>query len=300
MTRTLFTNLLRIISFLAFFMMFAAAVFAYTGKYTAFTVKVTGKGQPMLLIPGATCSGDEWNETVSHYSGQYQCHVFTLAGYAGTAPLANGPYLETIKKQIEAYITDNKLDNVILTGHSIGGFLSLCIAAEMKEHLQKVVVVDAMPFFALTMNPNAPDTFSESKTQAMLAMYNKMDEQALKASQQNMARFLCRDSARWGMIATWGAQSDRKTMAYTMNEMMTSDMRKKISAIKVPVLVMAAYCKSDQYPGYTRESVVSTYGEQYQACTTCIIHVAEDRTKHFIMYDNPEWYFKEMDTFVKK
>jgi hypothetical protein len=34
----------------------------------AFQVKITGKGQPMLFIPGATCSGDEWQATVAHYA----------------------------------------------------------------------------------------------------------------------------------------------------------------------------------------------------------------------------------------
>lgn len=299
MIRTIFTKLLKALCFLALYLLFATWVFAGTGKCNAFTVKVTGKGQPMLLIPGATCSGDEWSQTVQHYSGQYQCHVFTLAGYAGTAPLPGGPYLETIKKQIEQYIVDQKLNNVILTGHSIGGYLALCIASEMKDHLQKAVVVDAMPFFALTMNPGAPDTFSESKAQAMLATYNQMDDKALKQSQIGMAKFLCRDSTRWDMIATWGQQSDRKTMAYTLTEMMSSDIRKKIAAIQVPVLVLAAYCKNEAYPGYTKESVAETYAEQYAACSTCRVHVADGNTKHFIMYDNPDWYFKELDTFVQ-
>src|ERR1044072_5359341 len=91
----------------------------------AFEVKVTGKGQPVLFIPGATCGGDEWDETVAHLKGKYQCHVFTLAGYAGTKPMESGPYLETYKNEIERYIADNKLNNVIVVGHSIGGFLAI-------------------------------------------------------------------------------------------------------------------------------------------------------------------------------
>ena len=41
---------------------------AQTTNNAAFQVKVTGKGKPMLFIPGATCSGDEWQETVGHFS----------------------------------------------------------------------------------------------------------------------------------------------------------------------------------------------------------------------------------------
>ena len=46
-------------------------------------VEVTGKGKPMVLIPGLTCGGDVWNDAVAHYSRSYQCHVVTLGGFAG-------------------------------------------------------------------------------------------------------------------------------------------------------------------------------------------------------------------------
>ncbi len=191
-------------AFIFAFLFFASIVFAQSSKHDAFQVKVTGKGQPIIFIPGATCGGDEWDATVAHLVGRYQCHVLTLAGYAGTPALAKGPYLETMRKQISQYIDDNHLEHVILIGHSIGGYLSLYLASEMKDHLEKIFVVDAMPFFAGAQNPKAPDTFSESQAQKMLAMYNNLDDNALKTYQFNTARFLCRDSTYWDKIATWG------------------------------------------------------------------------------------------------
>ena len=268
-------------------------------KYDAFRVKVSGKGQPVLLIPGATCSGDEWNETVAHLSGSYECHVFTLAGYAGAPPLSKGPYLETIKNQVEQYMEDKKLNNVILIGHSIGGMLSLWIAADGNPHLQKAVIVDAMPFFAAAKDSNAVDTFDESKAIAMFDKLCKMSENQVKFQQMMTARFMCNDSTRWDAITSWGLQSDKKTMAYTMTEMNSKDLRKTISKIKIPVLVLAAYSKVPQYPQYTRESVIEMYTDQYKACDKCTVHVATDKTKHFVMYDAPEWYYKEMDSFLK-
>ena len=283
---------------LIFFVLLTGNSFAKEKTYTAFQVAVTGHGQPVILIPGATCSGDEWKETIAHYGGKYEFHVITIAGYAGTQPLPGGPYLETVKNQLEQYITDKKLNNVILVGHSIGGFLSIWIASEMKHGLSKVVVVDAMPFLAGANNPNAADTFSESQAKLMLERYNKMNDSALAANQKMMAKFMCMDSTRWELIVNWGVKSDKKTMAYTMTEMMSKDLRKKIADIKIPVLVLAAFAKVPQYPQFTRESVIALYESQYKACTTCMVHAAEDNTKHFIMYDNPAWLYKEMDSFL--
>ena len=49
----------------------------------------------------------------------------------------NPPYLDTYKDEIIQYIKDKKLKNVILVGHSIGGFLALRISTEMQQHLKK-------------------------------------------------------------------------------------------------------------------------------------------------------------------
>src|SRR5689334_20013832 len=63
----------------------AAASTADAQKQSPFTVKVVGKGRPMILIPGLMCSGDVWDTTVEHYKSSYECHVLTLAGFAGRA-----------------------------------------------------------------------------------------------------------------------------------------------------------------------------------------------------------------------
>ena len=258
---------------------------------------ITGKGQPMFFIPGATCSGDEWNETVARYSVNHKCYVFTLAGYAGQAPLAQGPYLETYKNQVIAYINENHLNHVILVGHSIGGFLSIWIASEMKDHLDKVIVVDALPFYAAAMNPAAKSGFNEDNAKRLQAYYDGLDDAKLKASQVMVAKSLCADSTKWDRIATWGSKSDRKTMAYSMNEMMGDDIRQNIATIHVPVLVMAAYAPNALYPQFTKDFVQATYSDQYKACKTCVVHTTPS-AKHFIMYDAPDWYFNEIDTFI--
>lgn len=294
MKKTLLLQTLVII----FFSIVRISAHAQNTNSPAFQVKVIGKGQPMLFVPGATCSGDEWRETVAHYAKNYQCHVFTFAGYAGVAPLTEGPYLETFKSSLIAYIKNENLNHVILVGHSIGGFLSLWIASELHERLEKLIIVDALPFFAGVMNPNAKSGFNKEQAQSMLADYNKLNDQQLKAYQLKITRTLCADSTKWDMIAEWGATSDRKTMAYSMSEMMGIDLREEITSIKVPVLVLAAYMPLEQYPQFTKEYVDATFKKQYDKCKKCVIHVSSN-AKHFLMYDSPQWFLEEMDNFTK-
>lgn len=285
---------------LIFTLVLNMAISAYASRSNEpFKVQVSGKGQPMLFIPGATCSGEEWQSTVAHYNKKFECHVFTLAGYAGVPPLSEGPYLNTFKSALIDYIKIRKLKNVILVGHSIGGFLALNIAVEMKDALSKVVVIDAMPFYMATMNSAAQSGFDETQAKKMLAQYNEMSDAQLKAYQLNIAKSLCADSIRWEEIATWGAQSDRKTMAYTFTEMMSDDIQDKIALISIPVLVLAAFKESPQYIGFTRAYVSETFQKQYAKCKTCIIQVSND-ARHFIMFDEPLWMLNQMDNFITK
>lgn len=283
---------------LGFLIMFCFEICAAEKSYSGFTVEVSGSGQSLLLLPGATCSGHEWDETVAHYKGRFQFHVFTLAGYAGLAPLQHGPYLDSFKIQIEQYIRYKHLSHIILMGHSIGGFLCLQIGIDSLPEIDKIVIIDAMPFFAGAMNPSATSGFSEEKAKMTLAAYSAMNDSTMFSNQLAAAKYLCNDSMHWNQIATWGMRSDKKTMAYSIMEMMGNDLRQSISSIQIPVLVLAAYDASPRFPAYTREFALKTYISQYEECSKCSIDMAEGGTKHFIMYDNPAWMYKELDGFI--
>jgi pimeloyl-ACP methyl ester carboxylesterase len=75
-----------------------------------FQVKVTGRGRPVILIPGLSSSGETWDTTVARYKDRFECHVLTLAGFAG-APRIPAPMLEHVREGIAAYIRKNKLDH---------------------------------------------------------------------------------------------------------------------------------------------------------------------------------------------
>ena len=53
-------------------------------KNYPFDVKISGAGiKDIILMPGLSCSGDVWNETVARYQKSYKCHVLTMHGFAG-------------------------------------------------------------------------------------------------------------------------------------------------------------------------------------------------------------------------
>lgn len=264
-----------------------------------FEVSIKGSGQPVIFIPGFLCDGAVWEETVAEMKQNYECHVLTIAGFSDVAPYAKEPSLTYIKDQIKTYIADKNLRDVVLVGHSMGGFLSQWIASEQPENLSKIVVVDAFPFFAGLRNPNADTTFTKEQVQQYIQQNKQAPAEMLMMNRKRTAQFMVLDSSRWDTIVQWSADSDLNTEAYTITEMMATDLRQELANIEVPVLVLAAYAETPGAPQFTAESVQAAYAGQYEELKTGEIVVVKN-SKHFIMYDQPKVMLEEINKFLQK
>ncbi|MDB6151773.1 MAG: bioH [Chthoniobacteraceae bacterium] len=78
---------------------------ADTKSPAAITAQVTGSGRAMILIPGLGCGGNVWDGTVAHFKDTYQCHVITLAGFAGQ-PAIGEPFMEQVRDALATGSSD--------------------------------------------------------------------------------------------------------------------------------------------------------------------------------------------------
>lgn len=261
-----------------------------------FTATVSGKGSPVILIPGYTCGGAVWDSTVAGLKGTHQCHVLNIRGFAGVAPSAKSFSLREVKDGIKAYIKDNKLKNVIVAGHSMGGFLAMWTGAEMKKpELAGIVVVDAVPFIALLADSTATErAIDTAAARQMEQMMKGQSYEMRKFYGKPMAQHYCLDSTYHPLIAEWSAVSDPHTAASLIMEMAATDLRDEIATIEVPVLVLCAW-----EPGYNvpMESIRSAWSKQYAAVKNLQFHMVPG-SRHFIMYDAPETFYRELNTFM--
>jgi N-formylmaleamate deformylase len=266
--------------------------------HPTFTVRVVGKGQPMLLIPGLNCPGAVWDETVAHYQRQYQCHIVSLAGFGGTAPAATpaAPLLPAVRDQLLAYIKTQKLNKPVVVGHSLGGFMALALSVAQPEAVGPLVIVDSLPFLAAVQNPAAT-------AETMKPMAEKLRQQMKQghlpaAAQRQMVAGMTTDTARQTLIARWGTTSDPATTAQAMYDMYTIDLRQDISRIQQPVLVLGAWAAYASM-GATKESTRATFAQQYAKLPQARIEMSE-AGRHFLMYDDTAWLLAQADAFLKQ
>lgn len=278
-----------------------AALLAMTEKVNAtpsFKVDKIGKGkQHMILIPGLTCPGEVWTETVARYQNKYTLHVISLPGFAGTPAIETSEYLKTMRDELIAYIKDNKLKKPILVGHSLGGFLSLWISAVEPDLVGPNFIVDALPFFPAIQDPSATVESMKPMATSMRNMMKDATPEQVKQSQQYYLTTMATAPDKLELIGKWGKESHAPTVAQAMFEMQTIDLRNDVASIKVPVTVLGAWIAYKNY-GVTHESTLKNFSDQYQHVKKANIQLT-DTAKHFIMYDDPQWFFEKMDTFLE-
>ena len=265
--------------------------------HPTFSVRVVGKGQPMLLIPGLTCPGAVWDETVARYQQRYQCHVVSLAGFGGQAPAAAAdPLLLPVRDQLLAYIKTHKLNRPVVVGHSLGGFLALWLSTAEPDAIGPLVIVDSLPFLAAVMNPAT--TVETAKPQANAMRKQVQSGRLPVAAQKQMVSGLVTDTARITQVARWGTASDPATVAQAMYDLYTTDLRAELGRIQQPVLVLGAWAAYKQY-GSTKESTRAIFTQQYAKLPQHRIEMSE-AGKHFLMYDDTAWFFAQTDGFLKQ
>jgi pimeloyl-ACP methyl ester carboxylesterase len=265
-------------------------------KATPFQVKLVGKGRPMILIPGLACSGDVWDSTVEHFKDRYECHVLTLAGFAGQPPV-EGPFLDTVRTAIAEYIRAKKLDKPVVVGHSLGGFLVFALGASEPELVGPLVAVDGLPCLPAVYNEKVDaETMKKQATAIEQGMAKAPREQYLKNQEMILQNWI-KDKKHLETVKKWGTDSDQATVARAMADLFSKDLRGEVARIKSPVLLLGAFTKEMEMYGLNRKTITERYTAQVAKIPQHEVAVAED-SRHFIMYDAPQWMFAQMDKFL--
>lgn len=259
--------------------------FSLFAQNQAFEVSVVGSGDPILLFPGFSCTGEVWQDIVLELSKTNQCHVFTFAGFGAVPPIEK-PWLPKIKESISKYISEHHLQHANIIGHSLGGSLGLWLASENGAQFKNIIVVDALPSTGALIIPNYESeaiVYDHPFNQSLLAM----EDNNFEVMAGQMAAGMALNKNKHDQIKAWIVGTDRETYVYGYTDLLKLDLREDLSKISVPVTILAAT------QPYGEEAVKSIYADQYKNLSGYTIKYAADAA-HFIMYDQPEWLLKNI------
>jgi N-formylmaleamate deformylase len=261
-----------------------------------FKAVVTGSGPPMILIPGLASGGNVWDGTVAHFKDRYQCHVLTLAGFAGQ-PSMDGPFLEKVRDGIVKYIQDQKLDHPVIIGHSLGGMMAFWLAEKAPNEVGPIISVDGVPFYSALLNPSATTEEMIPKAEQLRTMYAGISAQQFAANNRRFLAMMITDPSNVDFVASLGDKSDPKAVGQAFYDLATTDLRPGLKTIHAPVLLLGAVS------GELDEATKTKYQQAYADQIAKVPHhklVFAPKSRHFIQLDNPDFFYGEVEGFLKE
>ena len=262
------------------------------------SVQVHGTGTDVILIPGLASSREVWADLVSRLRMNHRVHLVELAGFAST-PAIFKPERKVIAPAVDAiaeYIRNQQIKAPAIIGHSLGGAIGLMLGARYPEQVSRLMIVDALPFYSLIIDPAATsETAARHATATRDWLLGQSPEQMAEFQKASIAGLAKTEAVRPALVAA-GINSDRETVADAVYELMITDLRPELIRIRVPIEVVYAY---DALFGIPVTRVDAMYRQAYASAPD--IHFTRiDDSFHFIMLDQPEKFSNAVESFLNK
>jgi pimeloyl-ACP methyl ester carboxylesterase len=261
------------------------------------SVEVRGEGPDVVLVPGLASSREVFARTAAELSTRQRVHLVQVSGFAGQPAGANGegPVLAPLVDELARYIRARGLKQPAVIGHSMGGAAALMLAERHPELPGRLMIVDALPFFPLTMGAAmTPETVRPQADLARDTIAAMSPEMFAAAQKVGMLR-LVKDPAareRWGAAS---AASNPSVVARAMHELMTTDLRGEIGKVRAPLTVLYAWDAAYGRPVSVADTM---YRDAYAGVPTAKL-IRVDGSFHFIMDDQPERFAAAVEAFLR-
>ncbi|ORM61814.1 alpha/beta hydrolase [Pantoea rodasii] len=261
-------------------------------------VETQGSGTDVILIPGLASSREVWAGLSSNLRVSHRIHLVELAGFASTPAVANpdGKVMAPAVDAIAEYIHSQHIKAPAIIGHSLGGEIALMLAARHPDLVGRLMVVDALPFYSLMFNPAATsETAAGQATATRNLLMSQPPEQFVEFQKASISRLAKTEAVRPALVAA-GINSDRKTIADAVYEVMITDLRPELGHIRAQIQVVYAY---DTLFGVPASSVDAMYRQAYASAPD--IHFTRiDDSFHFVMLDQPKRFSDAVESFLNE
>jgi pimeloyl-ACP methyl ester carboxylesterase len=146
-------NLFFLMSALLFFLTFAGCASiqkhqVHSADNVPISYDVWGAGKPALVfVHGWCCDKRYWSFQVPYFAREYQVVTIDLAGHGASGLGRTDWTIEAFGRDVVAVVEKLDLNQVILIGHSMGGYVIIEAARQMPERVIGLVGVDTLHDF---------------------------------------------------------------------------------------------------------------------------------------------------------
>lgn len=139
-----------------------------------------GSGKPLVILHGLFGISDNWNSLAKRWAESFTVYTLDLRNH-GQSPHAEEFDYTVMAEDVIEFFGDEKLQEVVLLGHSMGGKVGMRLALDFPQALSKLIVSDIAPKKYAEHNRNVVDALlkvqpeklsSRKEAEAILAQQN--------------------------------------------------------------------------------------------------------------------------------
>lgn len=243
-----------------------------------------GRGKPVILLHGWIESWYAWRDTMEVLGNHYRTYALDFWGF-GDSGKQNGTFtVPDYVEMVHQFCARLGLEQARVLGHSMGGTVSLCLALDYPELVERVAVVGSPMIgdgLALFLRLSAVPWF------ARLAY---TIPGAVRLGSRMVSPLLARDWRRWhAMFAKDLSRTTLESFHTSIASLRNTDLRSRLGEIRMPV--MGIYGDRDRIVD-PREGEVLVLGNPAADLRRFL------RSGHFPMLDEPELFWETILEFL--
>ena len=173
----------------------------------------------------------------------------------------------------------------------MGGNLAVEIVAAIPDKINRIVLVDSLPCIRELMMPGVPASQISYDNPYSKQLLN-MSTEAFKQTSTMMAQSMTSTLEKVDTLASWSVKADRKTFVNGYTDLLKLDLRDVLEKISAKTLILGA-------PFPNKDIVMANMEKQYAKLLNKTIEIAAGG-KHFIMFDQPQWFYEKLNGFLSK
>ena len=133
-----------------------------------------GTGPTIILIHGFPMNLEVWDDFANNLSLSFHVVTVDLPGFGKSPALQSGFSLEDVARSLSQWITERKYHNSVIVGHSLGGYVTLALAA---------LDINSMAGMCLFHSTALPD--SQEKKESRNKVLEFIEKQGVEAFTSN-------------------------------------------------------------------------------------------------------------------
>lgn len=255
------------------------------------------QGSPVVLIPGLGSPRDIWGALVPALARNHRLILVQVNGFGGSDPGANfAPgVLDGIVADLHTYLTAERIGAAAVIGHSMGGLAAMKLALADPQDVERLMIVDALPFFGALIDEKASVDEVRPVAQMMqrkvASTYGQPTDRA--AAEANVKGLSLKPGSIAKMVA-WSLAADPRVTGELLFEDMTTDLRPQLASLAAPTTLLYPFAAVADEP-----KTLAFYKRQYATAPEIAFEgIAE--SAHMVMLDQPERFAAAVARFLAK